>query len=195
MGGGINGAGVARNAAGRGLKVMLVEQDDLAAHTSSASTGLIHGGLRYLEHGAFRLVRESLIERSRLMAIAPHIVRPQRFIVPRSGGMRPDWLIRMGLFLYDHLGPRGALPRSERVSLEGSLGAPLRKAASPAFAYSDCRVDDARLTILNPVDAARARGRDPSAQASGAEPRWMPGLHAWARRATALRVRSARASS
>jgi glycerol-3-phosphate dehydrogenase len=153
IGGGINGAGIARDATGRGLKVMLVEQDDLAAHTSSASSGLIHGGLRYLEHGEFRLVRESLLERARLLAIAPHIVRPLRFILPRSGGMRPAWLIRAGLFLYDHLGPRAVLPPSERVSLAGSVGAPLEDAREPAFSYYDCRVDDARLVILNAVDA------------------------------------------
>lgn len=154
VGGGINGAGIARDAAGRGLKVILVEQDDLAAHTSSASTGLIHGGLRYLEHGAFRLVRESLVERSRLMGIAPHLIRPLRFVVPPSGGMRPNWLIRLGLFIYDALGPRVSLPGSARVTLDGPFGAPLRSSGRHAFAYSDCIVDDARLTILNAVDAA-----------------------------------------
>lgn len=154
VGGGINGAGIARDAAGRGLKVLLVEQDDLAGHTSSASTKLIHGGLRYLEHYAFRLVREALIERTRLLAIAPHIIRPLRFIMPLSGGHRPAWLIRLGLFLYDHLGARGPLPGSCRIRLDSPHGEGLKTRHGLAFAYSDCWVDDARLVVLNAVDAA-----------------------------------------
>jgi glycerol-3-phosphate dehydrogenase len=160
VGGGINGTGVARDAAGRGLKVLLVEQDDLAAHTSSASTKLIHGGLRYLEYYEFRLVRESLKERERLLAIAPHLIYPLRFVLPQPPGLRPGWLIRMGLFLYDHIGGRRSLPGSEAVSLrDGPLGAPLKEAVRSGFAYSDAWVDDARLVALNAVDAA-ARGAD-----------------------------------
>ena len=109
VGGGINGAGIARDAAGRGLTVCLIEQDDLAAHTSSASTKLIHGGLRYLEHGELRLVRESLAERERLLRIAPHIVQPMRFVLPWVEGLRPRWLLRLGLFVYDHAGGREKL--------------------------------------------------------------------------------------
>lgn len=154
VGGGINGAGIARDAAGRGLRVMLVEQDDLASHTSSASTKLIHGGLRYLEHYAFRFVRESLIERNTLLAIAPHIISPLRFVMPLQGGKRPAWLMRLGLFLYDHLGPRGPLPASKAVSLSGPMGDGLKRRTGAAFSYSDCRVDDARLVILNALDAS-----------------------------------------
>jgi len=155
VGGGINGAGIARDAAGRGLSVLLVEKDDLASHTSSASTKLIHGGLRYLEHGEFRLVREALIERERLLAIAPHIIEPMNFLLPRVAGMRPGWMIRLGLFLYDHLGRRGKLARSRAVSLKGPpYGNGLRtEVASRGFLYSDCRVDDSRLVILNALDA------------------------------------------
>ena len=160
VGGGINGAGIARDAAGRGLSVLLVEKDDLAGHTSSASTKLIHGGLRYLEYYEFRLVRESLIERERLLAIAPHIIRPLRFVLPQPPGGRPGWLIRLGLFLYDHLGGRKALPASESLSLAGTpWGAGLAAKVRKGFAYSDCWVDDARLVILNALDAAE-RGAD-----------------------------------
>ena len=160
VGGGINGAGIARDAAGRGLRVLLVEKDDLAAHTSSASTKLIHGGLRYLEYYAFRLVRESLIERERLLAIAPHIITPLRFVMPLPPGGRPAWLIRLGLFLYDHIGGRKALPASEGLSLRGSeWGTGLKPAITRGFAYSDCRVQDARLVVLNAMDAA-ARGAE-----------------------------------
>lgn len=160
IGGGINGAGIARDAAGRGLSVLLVEQDDLASHTSSASTKLIHGGLRYLEHYEFRLVRESLTERERLLAIAPHIIHPLTFVLPHHRGSRPAWMVRLGLFLYDHIGGREKLPASAGVRLAGSgLGAGLRKDVIKGFAYSDCRVDDARLVILNAMDA-QARGAD-----------------------------------
>ena len=155
VGGGINGAGIARDAAGRGLGVLLVEQDDLAAHTSSASTKLIHGGLRYLEQYAFRLVRESLVERKRLLRLAPHIVRPIEFVLPHRKGGRPAWMIRLGLFLYDHAGGRKALPASFGIGLPGSRhGADLDPAITRGFVYSDCRVDDSRLVILNALDAA-----------------------------------------
>lgn len=160
IGGGINGAGIARDAAGRGLKVLLVEQDDLASHTSSASTKLIHGGLRYLEYYEFRLVRESLIERERLMAIAPHIIHPLTFVLPHHKGSRPAWMVRLGLFLYDHIGGRDRLPGSTSVRLAGSpLGDGLRGDVARGFTYSDCRVDDARLVVLNAMDA-EARGAD-----------------------------------
>jgi glycerol-3-phosphate dehydrogenase len=155
IGGGINGAGIARDAAGRGLSVCLVEQDDLAAHTSSASTKLIHGGLRYLEHGELRLVREALAERERLLAIAPHIVRPLRFVLPYVDGLRPRWLLRLGLFVYDHAGGREKLAASAGTRLAGTpLGAPLRAGITDGFEYSDCAVDDSRLVVLNAMDAA-----------------------------------------
>ncbi|WP_041864975.1 glycerol-3-phosphate dehydrogenase [Sphingomonas sp. MM-1] len=165
VGGGINGVGIARDATGRGVKTLLVEQDDLAAHTSSASTKLIHGGLRYLEYLEFRLVRESLIEREKLLRIAPHIIHPLRFVMPMGESGRPGWMVRLGLFLYDHLGGRGILPGSAAVRLAGDglagdgLGAGLKPGVTRGFAYSDCRVDDARLTVLNAMDAA-ARGAD-----------------------------------
>jgi glycerol-3-phosphate dehydrogenase len=155
IGGGINGAGIARDAAGRGLSVCLVEQDDLAAHTSSASTKLIHGGLRYLEHGELRLVREALAERERLLAIAPHIVRPLRFVLPYVDGLRPRWLLRLGLFVYDHAGGREKLAASAGTRLAGTpLGEPLREGITDGFEYSDCAVDDSRLVVLNAMDAA-----------------------------------------
>jgi glycerol-3-phosphate dehydrogenase len=158
IGGGINGAGLARDAAGRGLRVMLVEQDDLAAHTSSASTKLIHGGLRYLETYEFRLVRESLLERERLLEAAPHLVRPLRFVLPHDPLTRPAWLVRLGLFLYDHLAPRKRLSACERLDLrKDPRGAPLKLLSPAGFAYSDCAVDDSRLVVANAVDAA-ARG-------------------------------------
>jgi len=160
VGGGINGAGIARDAAGRGLKVLLVEQDDLGAHTSSASTKLIHGGLRYLEQGDLRLVRESLIERDLLLRIAPHIISPLEFVVLRSDSPRPAWLIRLGLLIYDHLGGRSRLPRSRTVRLAGhQFGSGLREPRGNAFVYSDCRVADSRLVVLNALDAAE-RGAD-----------------------------------
>jgi glycerol-3-phosphate dehydrogenase len=158
IGGGINGVGIARDAAERGLKVLLVEQDDLAAHTSSASTKLIHGGLRYLETYEFRLVRESLLERERLLAAAPHLVRPLTFVLPHDPLIRPAWLVRLGLFLYDHLARRQRLPACERLDLaKDARGAPLKLLSAAGFAYSDCAVDDSRLVIANAVDAA-ARG-------------------------------------
>ncbi|MFN3620518.1 glycerol-3-phosphate dehydrogenase, partial [Sphingorhabdus sp.] len=155
IGGGVNGAGIARDAAGRGAKVILLERGDLARGTSSASTKLIHGGLRYLEHYEFALVRESLIERERLWAIAPHIIWPLRFILPHQKGIRPAWLVRLGLFLYDHIGGRKLLPPTRTVDLRTEpAGQPLRPEFVKAFEYSDCWVDDARLVVLNAMDAA-----------------------------------------
>jgi glycerol-3-phosphate dehydrogenase len=155
IGGGINGAGIARDAAGRALSVLLLEQGDLAGATSSASTKLIHGGLRYLEHYAFRLVRESLAEREVLWRSAPHIAGPLRFVLPHHPGLRPRWKIRAGLFLYDHLGGRRLLPPTRVLNLRRDpAGVPLRPAFTSAFEYSDCWVDDARLVVLNACDAA-----------------------------------------
>jgi glycerol-3-phosphate dehydrogenase len=155
VGGGINGVGIARDLAGRGLSVVLAEKDDLASHTSSASTKLIHGGLRYLEHYEFALVRKSLAEREVLLKSAPHIMWPMRFVMPHDPGMRPVWMIRTGLFLYDHLARRELLPGSGTISLHGHpVGAPLKKHYTKAFVYSDVWVDDARLVVLNAVDAA-----------------------------------------
>ena len=160
IGGGVNGAGIARDAAGRGASVILFEQDDLAENTSSRSTKLIHGGLRYLEHFAFRLVREALIEREVILAIAPHIVHPLRFVLPHHAGLRPRWMLRAGLFFYDHLGGRKRLPASRGLDLAGdSAGAALQARYAHAFEYSDCWVDDARLVVLNARDAA-ARGAE-----------------------------------
>jgi glycerol-3-phosphate dehydrogenase len=156
VGGGINGVGIARDAAGRGLKVLLCEKGDLAGATSSASSKMIHGGLRYLEHGAFRLVRESLAEREVLLRIAPHLVRPMRFVLPHGPGQRPRWMLRAGLFLYDRLGGARSLPPSSHIDLrDGPLAAPLRDTVRDGFVYSDCVVDDARLTVANARDAAR----------------------------------------
>ena len=156
IGGGVNGAGVARDAAGRGLSVILCEKGDLAEGTSSRSGKYIHGGLRYLEYYEFRLVREALIEREVLLQAAPHITWPLRLILPHSPEQRSRWLIRLGLFLYDHLGGRKRLPGTRAVDLTTAPeGAPLRKTFTHAFEYADCWVDDARLVILNAVDAAR----------------------------------------
>lgn len=160
IGGGINGVGIARDAAGRGLSVLLVEQGDLAGATSSASTKLIHGGLRYLEHYKFRLVREALGEREILLRAAPHIAWPLRFILPHHAGLRPWWMIRAGLFLYDHLGGRTLLPPTRTLDLRtDEAGQALRPDLTAAFEYSDCWVDDARLVVLAARDAA-LRGAD-----------------------------------
>ncbi|MFO1173139.1 MAG: glycerol-3-phosphate dehydrogenase [Hyphomicrobiaceae bacterium] len=160
IGGGINGCGIARDAAGRGLSVLLAEKGDLASGTSSASTKLIHGGLRYLEHYEFRLVREALAEREVLLGMAPHIAWPLRFVLPHHDKLRPAWMIRIGLFLYDHLGGRRILPASRRIDLSREpSGAPLKPAYRSGFEYSDCWVDDARLVVLNAIDAKR-RGAD-----------------------------------
>jgi glycerol-3-phosphate dehydrogenase len=158
VGGGINGAGIARDLAGRGLKVVVAEKDDLASHTSSSSTKLIHGGLRYLEYYEFSLVRKALAEREVLLKSAPHIMWPLRFVMPHDPGMRPVWMIRAGLFLYDHLARREVLPGSTTVDLRThAAGVPLKKQFSKGFVYSDGWVDDARLVVLNALDA-KARG-------------------------------------
>ena len=158
VGGGVNGAGIARDAAGRGLRVLLCEQHDLAAHTSSASTKLIHGGLRYLEDFHFALVRKALREREVLLAAAPHIMRPLHFIMPHAAHLRPAWMIRAGLFLYDHLAARTRLAASAAVDLRTHVaGAPLQAGYRRGFVYSDGWVDDARLVVLNALDA-QARG-------------------------------------
>ncbi len=158
VGGGINGAGIARDLAGRGLSVLLCEKDDLAAHTSSSSTKLIHGGLRYLEYYEFSLVRKSLAEREVLLKSAPHIMWPLRFVMPHDPGMRPVWMIRLGLFLYDHLAKREMLPASSTIDLRThAAGKPLKPVFTKGFVYSDGWVDDARLVVLNAMDA-RERG-------------------------------------
>ncbi|MCC5967538.1 MAG: glycerol-3-phosphate dehydrogenase [Natronohydrobacter sp.] len=155
IGGGINGAGIARDAAGRGLSVVLCEKDDLAEGTSSRSGKLVHGGLRYLEYYEFRLVREALIEREVLMRNAPHIIWPMRFVLPHSPQDRPAWLVRLGLFLYDNLGGRKQLPGTRTLDLHRDPeGAAIKDKYHKGFEYSDCWVDDARLVILNAVDAA-----------------------------------------
>jgi len=159
IGGGINGAGIARDAAGRGLRVLLAEQDDLASATSSRSSKLIHGGLRYLETYQFRLVREALQEREVLMQLAPHIIQPLRFVLPHVPAMRPRWMIQTGLWLYDHIGGPISLPRSHALKLDASsphsaMGRPLLPTYTQGFAYSDCWVEDMRLVVLNAMDAA-----------------------------------------
>jgi glycerol-3-phosphate dehydrogenase len=160
IGGGINGAGVACDAAGRGLSVVLLEAGDLAGATSSASSKLIHGGLRYLEQRQFRLVREALHEREVLLAKAPHLVRPLRFVLPHVAGLRPRWMIRLGLFLYDHLARRTTIPGSGAVDLgRDAAGRPLRRDLRHGFTYWDCQVDDSRLVVLN-ARAAADKGAD-----------------------------------
>ena len=155
VGGGINGAGIARDLAGRGLRIVLCEKDDLAAHTSSSSTKLIHGGLRYLEYYEFALVRKALAERELLLKSAPHIMWPLRFVMPHDQSMRPVWMVRAGLFLYDHLAKREVLPGSRTIDLRThAAGAPLKKDFRKGFVYSDGWVDDARLVVLNAMDAA-----------------------------------------
>jgi glycerol-3-phosphate dehydrogenase len=158
VGGGINGAAIARDAAGRGLNVVLCEKDDLGQHTSSASSKLIHGGLRYLEHFEFALVRKALAEREVLLRSAPHITRTLRFVMPHDSAQRPAWMIRAGLFVYDHLARRTLLPASESIDLAAHpAGAPLKSVYTHGFAYADGCVDDARLVVLNAIDA-RERG-------------------------------------
>lgn len=160
IGGGINGVAIARDAAGRGLKVLLCDKGDLAGATSSASSKLIHGGLRYLEHGEFRLVRAGLAERAVLLRMAPHLVRPLRFVLPQGPGVRPRWMVRAGLYLYDRLGGAGILPGSREIDLrQDPLGAPLRDTVRLGFSYSDCSTDDARLVVVSARDAA-ARGAE-----------------------------------
>ena len=154
IGGGINGCGIARDAAGRGLSVALAEMDDLAGATSSASTKLFHGGLRYLEYYEFRLVREALIERETLLRAMPHISWPMRFVLPHHPGLRPWWLIRLGLFMYDNMGGRKILPGTKTLGLRGTPeGSPLKDTFTRAFEYSDCWVEDSRLVVLNARDA------------------------------------------
>lgn len=156
IGGGVNGAGIARDAAGRGLSVILCEKDDLAQGTSSRSGKLVHGGLRYLEYYEFRLVREALIEREVLLEAAPHIIWPMRFVLPHSPEDRPAWLVRLGLFLYDHLGGRKRLPGTRTLDLRTAPeGAPIKDEFKRGFEYSDCWVDDARLVLLNALDASQ----------------------------------------
>jgi glycerol-3-phosphate dehydrogenase len=158
IGGGINGAGIARDAAGRGLSVVLAEQHDLAAHTSSASTKLLHGGLRYLEYYEFRLVREALRERERLLNMAPHIIWPLEFVLPHSKTQRPAWMVRAALFLYDHLAKRQRLAGSKAVRFgPHKAAAVLKPVFRRGFTYADCWVEDSRLVVLNAMDAA-ARG-------------------------------------
>ena len=154
IGGGVNGAGIARDAAGRGLSVLLCEKGDLAEGTSSRSGKLVHGGLRYLEYYEFRLVREALIEREVLLRAAPHIIWPMRFVLPHSPEQRPAWMVRTGLFLYDHLGGRKMLPGSRKLDLRRAPeGRAIKPDYTTAFEYSDCWVDDARLVVLNALDA------------------------------------------
>jgi glycerol-3-phosphate dehydrogenase len=154
IGGGINGAGIARDAAGRGLKVILCEKDDLAEGCSSRSGKLVHGGLRYLEYYEFRLVREALIEREVLLNAASHIIWPMRFVLPHSPQDRPAWLVRLGLFLYDHLGGRKKLPGTRALDLRRDPeGAPILDQYTKGFEYSDCWVDDARLVVINAIGA------------------------------------------
>jgi D-erythritol 1-phosphate dehydrogenase len=160
IGGGVNGAGIARDAAGRGLTVILCEKDDLAQGTSSRSGKLVHGGLRYLEYYEFRLVREALIEREVLLESAPHIIWPMRFVLPHSPDDRPAWLVRLGLFFYDHLGGRKRLPGTRSLNLRTAPeGAPVKPEFVKGFEYSDCWVDDARLVALNAL-AAKEQGAD-----------------------------------
>ena len=160
IGGGVNGCGIARDAAGRGLSVALAEMNDLASATSSASTKLFHGGLRYLEYYKFRLVREALIEREVLLRAMPHISWPMRFVLPYHNGMRPAWLLRTGLFIYDHLGGRKILPATKTLNLANdALGTPLKKKFQKAFEYSDCWVQDSRLVVLNARDAQERGAR------------------------------------
>jgi glycerol-3-phosphate dehydrogenase len=181
VGGGINGAGIARDAAGSGYRVVLVERYDLAAHTSSASTKLIHGGLRYLEHYEFTLVRKALAEREVLLAAAPHITWPLRFVLPHEPHLRPALLIRAGLFLYDHLAPRRRLEGSSSIDLQRHVaGKPLRAAHRRGFVYSDMWVDDARLVVLNALDAhergARILTRTPCTRLTRDGDHWLATL-------------------
>ena len=183
IGGGINGAGIARDAAGRGLSVLLCEQGDLANATSSASSKLIHGGLRYLEQYRFAMVRKALAEREVLLRAAPHLVRPVRFVLPHMRRQRSAWMVRLGLFLYDHLGGRTSLPRSGPVDLGADpAGAPLVPSLRVGFQYTDCQVDDARLVVLNALDAeergATIRTRTRLASAEREPDAWRATLHA-----------------
>ncbi len=160
IGGGINGVGIAADAAGRGLRVLLCEQGDLASATSSKSSKLIHGGLRYLEHYEFRLVKEALQEREILLKKAPHIIHPLQFILPHNPQLKPAWMLRLGLFIYDHLGKRHELPKSQTIRYRNHrAGQLLKEQFSLGFSYYDCQVDDARLVVLNALQA-RQLGAD-----------------------------------
>jgi glycerol-3-phosphate dehydrogenase len=194
VGGGINGAGIARDAAGQGLRVLLCDKGDLGGATSSASSKLIHGGLRYLEQGEFLLVRKALRERETLLRLAPHIVKPMRFVLPHDRSQRPGWMIRLGLFFYDNLAGRRRLGGSRSLNLrKAAEGAPLRDRFRRGFLYSDCWVDDARLVVLNCLDAAERgadiRPRTPCAAARRTGDVWearLSGLHPGIVRARAL---------
>ncbi len=161
IGGGINGAGIASDAAGRGLSVFLCEQNDLASGTSSASSKLIHGGLRYLEHYEFRLVKEALAEREVLLNKAPHLVSPLKFVMPHRPHLRPAWMIRCGLFMYDHLSKRNTLPKAQKIKLndQAAIKSPFKSSITKGFQYYDCWVDDARLVVTNAIDA-KQRGAE-----------------------------------
>jgi glycerol-3-phosphate dehydrogenase len=181
VGGGVNGAGIARDATGRGLSVLLCEQDDLASHTSSASTKLIHGGLRYLEHYAFGMVRKALAERETLLTVAPHILRPLEFVVPHDASQRPAWMIRIGLFIYDHLARRRQLPASRAVDLgTHPAGQALQPRFRRGFVYSDGWADDSRLVVLNAVGAAESGAqiltRTACTALTAVEDRWLATL-------------------
>src|ERR1700744_6221031 len=176
IGGGVNGCGIARDAVGRGHSVFLCEMNDLASGTSSWSTKLVHGGLRYLEYYEFRLVREALIEREILWGIAPHIIRPLRFVLPHHDGLRPAWLLRLGLFLYDHIGGPQLLPPAPTVGTTRAPGKPLiANRYTRGFEYSDCFVDDARLVVLTARDAAE-RGADIRTRTRAVEIRQQDGI-------------------
>ena len=182
IGGGINGAGIARDAAGRGLRVVLCEQNDLGSATSASSTKLIRGCLRYLEYYEFRLVREALIEREVLLRAAPHIIWPLTFVLPHDKGLRPAWMVRLGLFLYDHLGGRERLPGSRGLDLRREpVGVPLKDTLRKAFSYSDCWVEDSRLVVLNALDAAE-RGAEVLPRTRCSQARRVDGL--WEARLT-----------
>ncbi len=190
IGGGIHGCGIARDAAGRGLSVLLVEQGDLGSATSSASTKLIHGGLRYLEHFAFRLVRECLAERELLLKVAPHLVSPIRLVLPQVPSMRRAFLLKLGLMLYDRIGGRSSLPRSRVLDLaDDPAGAALRPGLRTAFEFSDCIVDDARLVIANAISArekhATIRTRTRCVAARREDGRWQLVLQSGGQRQTA----------
>ena len=160
IGGGINGTAIARDASGRGLSILLCEKDDLASHTSSASTKLIHGGLRYLEYYEFKLVRHALTEREALLNAAPHIIWPMRFVLPYDEGLRPAWMLRLGLFMYDNMGGRKKLPGTKKLNLRKAPHSEiLEDRFKIGFEYSDCWVEDARLVVLNAMDA-RERGAE-----------------------------------
>jgi len=196
VGGGINGAGIARDAVGRGLSVWLCEQDVLAAHTSSASTKLIHGGLRYLEQFEFALVGKALAEREVLLKVAPHIIWPLRFVLPHQSHLRPAWMIRLGLFLYDHLQRgRRSLPGSRRVRFaRHAVGQPLRDEFQTGFVYSDAWVQDARLVVLNAMDAtlrgARVMTHTRCVSARRSGERWLARLQGADGRVTEVAARA-----